>query len=535
LITGHNNNELMEKLLKESEERFKSIFIQSPIGIALFDSEGNVIDINKSFFELFGVSKIDFIKVIDLFKDFNIPTTEFNKVKKGEIVRYETTHKFEKTREKNLYETTKSGEIYVDILITPQVDNKTKSVNQYIVQIQDISEVKKAELDLRELNQNLEKLIEQRTNKLKTSEKKYRHLFEKSPFAIVLVDSKGVILNCNQAVEKIFGFSKEDFIGKNFRDLTVIPDFEMPRILNNFKCLIKEKNPKPMIIQILNKERNLIWCRTDSTFLKFKNKLLVQIIVQDISDYVKSKQQLKEQNQKLQDLNNLKSEFFQRLSHDLKNPLVAIKGYTEMMLEACRNNINFNFEHRLKQILQSSFYIENIIYNLIESTKLDSINLELNLSTENVSEIIKKSVKDFRIMADLRDISLDLNIEKDLITKLDKAQIYDVISNLLSNAIKFTPKGGKVLIQAEVKENFIIISIKDNGVGFTKEEIKNIFIKFRKLDRSKEDLDILQEGSGLGLFLSKKIIELHGGKIWVESKGRNEGLIFFFSLPLIKD
>ncbi len=219
MITGHNNNELMERLLKEYEERFKSIFIQSPIGIALFDSEGNIIDINKACLDLFGVSKLDFIKHIDLFKDFNIPTIEFNKLKKGESVRYETTLNFEKTREQNLNKTSKSGEIYIDILITPQVDKKTKSMNQYIVQIQDISDVKKAELELRELNQNHEKLIEQKTNKLKTSAKKYKHLFEKSPFAIFLADSKGVIINCNQAVEKIFGFSKEDFIGKSHREL----------------------------------------------------------------------------------------------------------------------------------------------------------------------------------------------------------------------------------------------------------------------------------------------------------------------------
>jgi signal transduction histidine kinase len=124
-------------------------------------------------------------------------------------------------------------------------------------------------------------------------------------------------------------------------------------------------------------------------------------------------------------------------------------------------------------------------------------------------------------------------MQDNLITLIEKEQIHQVISNLLNNAVKYTPPGGSIEIKSEIKENFIIISINDNGIGFTEEEKGMIFKQFGKIERYGQGLDIIAEGSGFGLFISKRIIELHGGEIWVESEGRNKGSTFYLSLPLI--
>ena len=110
-----------------------------------------------------------------------------------------------------------------------------------------------------------------------------------------------------------------------------------------------------------------------------------------------------------------------------------------------------------------------------------------------------------------------------------------VISNLLMNAIKYTPPRGWIDIKTEIKDDFIIVSIKDNGIGFTEEEKGKIFKQFGKIERYGQGLDLGIDGTGLGLYISKKIVESHGGKIWMDSKGKNKGSIFYFSLPRIKD
>ena len=119
-------------------------------------------------------------------------------------------------------------------------------------------------------------------------------------------------------------------------------------------------------------------------------------------------------------------------------------------------------------------------------------------------------------------------------TKFEKEQILHVLNNLISNAIKYTPTNGKIEIKSQIKEKFYIISIKDNGIGFTQDEKNRIFKQFGKIEHYGQGFDVYSEGSGFGLYISKKIIELHDGNIWMESEGRDKGSSFNFSLPIIK-
>ena len=120
-------------------------------------------------------------------------------------------------------------------------------------------------------------------------------------------------------------------------------------------------------------------------------------------------------------------------------------------------------------------------------------------------------------------------------TSFEPEQMHQAISNLISNAIKYTPPDGTIEIESEIKDSLIIISIKDSGIGLTKEEKDRLFTQFGKIERYGQGLDIISDGSGLGLYISKKIVELHGGKIWVESEGRNKGSTFYFTLPIIQE
>ena len=127
--------------------------------------------------------------------------------------------------------------------------------------------------------------------------------------------------------------------------------------------------------------------------------------------------------------------------------------------------------------------------------------------------------------------TIELNLPKKLLVKIDKVKIDRVITNLLSNAIKFTPSKGKISLYLKIKEKNYEFSINDTGIGIEQKNITKLFRKFSRINLEK-NLSINSEGTGLGLYLSKKIIDLHGGNIWVYSNGKDQGSTFYFSLPL---
>ena len=135
----------------------------------------------------------------------------------------------------------------------------------------------------------------------------------------------------------------------------------------------------------------------------------------------------------------------------------------------------------------------------------------------------------------LRNQKITIDLSDDRVMYLDKEKIQTVITNLLTNAIKYTPSGGNITINSRIKKKMLIISIKDDGIGLQKEEITQLFKPFGKIEKYGRGWDIISDGIGLGLYLSKEIIDLHEGKIWVESAGLNKGSTFYFSLPIIRN
>ena len=154
----------------------------------------------------------------------------------------------------------------------------------------------------------------------------------------------------------------------------------------------------------------------------------------------------------------------------------------------------------------------------------------MNLQEENIVEIVRNCINENRVLASKRSIILELHLPEVVNIKIDKIRIEQVVTNLLSNAFKNTPKKGIIRIKLEEKGNIVYFKIKDTGIGLTKKEMENLFTQFGKIERYGQKMDIDIEGSGLGLYISKEIVDLHGGHIWVESAGRNEGATFFVKL-----
>lgn len=174
-----------------------------------------------------------------------------------------------------------------------------------------------------------------------------------------------------------------------------------------------------------------------------------------------------------------------------------------------------------------------MINNLLDISRIEYKKLKLEKQLNDLSQMIKECSNEFKYLIKERKIILSLDLPEVLYLNIDKIRIEQVISNSLSNAIKNTPPNGKIKVILQKTEKWANISVSDTGIGLNIEELKKIFTRFGKIERYGKDLEYLDiKGAGLGLYISKEIVKLHGGHIWAESKGRNKGSVFKIKLPI---
>ena len=185
----------------------------------------------------------------------------------------------------------------------------------------------------------------------------------------------------------------------------------------------------------------------------------------------------------------------------------------------------------LERVEKNARTLEKYIDQLTDVMTIDAERLTLNKKEYNICEIVKKCIDSFSLLLDKKKISIKTYNLKDIFLSIDQEKIEKVFSNLILNAIKFSNKNSKIEISSSENDDEIIFKVKDYGKGISKENIGKIFNKFVKLEKG-EDIDTsIDKGMGLGLYISKGIVEAHGGKIWVESEGLGKGAEFIFTLP----
>jgi len=222
-----------------------------------------------------------------------------------------------------------------------------------------------------------------------------------------------------------------------------------------------------------------------------------------------------------------KSDFLANMSHELRTPLNAIIGFSQVLRERMVGDVNEKQAEYLDDILSSGNHLLSLINDTIDLSKVEAGQVELELAPFSLQEALERGVAMVRerAMRDGVQVTLDANPEVDVVAG-DERRIRQVIFNLLSNAVKFTPSGGSVDVHAKQVNGEVSISVADTGPGIAAEDLRRIFEEFQQTEAGIEQ----GEGTGLGLALSKRLVELHGGRIWVDSElGR--GSTFVFTLP----
>jgi len=244
----------------------------------------------------------------------------------------------------------------------------------------------------------------------------------------------------------------------------------------------------------------------------------------------KMKDEIDGQSNKLKQLNSTKDKFFSIIAHDLKNPFNSIAGFTDLMIE---NNEIYDAAKRLKflKIIKgSTAKVSSLLDNLLIWASSQSGNLKFNPKNINLAQQVAGVISFLEIQAINKDISVINKVEKNVHVNADENMLDTILRNLISNAIKFTLPKGEIQVFSSLKNDFVEITVNDNGVGMTEAEIATIF-NVNEINSSLGTSN--EQGSGLGLILCKDFVESHGGKIWVESV-INEGSEFKFTLPVWK-
>jgi len=265
-----------------------------------------------------------------------------------------------------------------------------------------------------------------------------------------------------------------------------------------------------------------------------KNIIQRQIIEEKLKEtnkalYIANKNlenKVKERTKKIENLLEGKDKLIIQLGHDLKTPLTPLMGLLPFIEEK-------EDDPEIKKLLQISIknvhFIRNLVSKSIDIARLDSDLYKFNFEKTDFNREVEKVIETNRCIFDDNDFFVENNIDDNCFVRIDRLRIREVLNNLINNAVKFSNDGnGSIVFDADIADDFLLIKVKDTGLGLKSEEIDHVFDEFYKADESRHDLN----SNGLGLSISKRIIEKHGGKIWLESKGEKKGLTVFFTLPL---
>jgi len=389
---------------------------------------------------------------------------------------------------------------------------------------------------------------------IKDSENRYRDLFNGISDLIMIHDLKGFLLNVNPAVCKLSGYTFEELIGRPISDL-IIPKFRSLFQDEYLQHIIKQKHLEGVVI----------FQAKDGThhYIEFRNTLTNQEGSEpyisgsgrDVTEQMRAEKALKEAKRIAETANLAKSEFLANMSHELRTPLNHIIGFTELVVDKNFGEINEVQQEYLGDALHSSRHLLSLINDILDLSKVEAGKLELQLSDVNLKMILENSLVMIKEKAMKHGIKLLTNMDDipETIT-VDERKFKQIMYNLLSNAVKFTPDGGEICLTADLadgslpiadsnmekvsdqglrakshelkaSQKFIRISVTDSGIGIKQEDLERIFNPFEQVENSASRRF---QGTGLGLSLTKQLVELHGGRIWVESEVEGKGSAFRF-------
>lgn len=351
-------------------------------------------------------------------------------------------------------------------------------------------------------------------------------IIDSSQDAIISRSLDGTITSWNVGAEQIFGFEKNEILGESIA--TITPSIYEDEELSLIGKICRGESVDSLDTIRLDKNGNQIHVTlTFSPIKDSRNRVVgISMIARDNRDQMQIRRQLQVYNEQLKQLSQQKSQFIGMASHELKTPLTVIRGHLEWMALESQTNGHLHNNASVNKALIHIEKLSDLVSNLLDVSKVDQGMLNLNPSTYRLSDILLESIDSVRSTEATHEILLETDCDG-LEVFVDKQRIEQAVINLLLNAIKYSPDADQVLVRCATDGKNAIVSVKDYGIGIPPDQVDKIFVRFFRV----EGLAPTFSGLGVGLYITKEIINRHKGSIWVEST-EGEGSTFYVKIPL---
>lgn len=498
-----------EELLRESEERYRSILNASPDEITITDMEGRILMASPAAIQIFGCKNTDEMIGLSI-TDFIIPEEREGALSHIDLMKQGVI--------KGLGEYTglhMDGSFFTMEVNAEFIRDANGEPFQLIFIVRDVSDRKRAEEEQQKAEEWLQTLS---------------IAIEQSPVATVITDLAGNIVFVNPKFTETTGYSAEEAIGKNPRILNsgIKPKTEYEEL---WDTILSGKNWRGVFHNI-KKNGELYWESAVISPVKNQEGVITHFLAvkEDITQRIKAEDEIKRKNEELIKIDSEKDKFFSIIAHDLRSPFNGFLGLTQIMAEELSSLTRDEIQEIAVSMQNSATNLFRLLENLLKWARMQQGLIPFKKEFVDLLPIVNDSVEMLKESAKNKKIELTVNFPDNLKVFVDVDMLQTVIRNLVSNALKFTPRGGKISISAKTSERKgVEISVTDSGIGMNWAMVDNLFKLDVKTNRNgTED----EPSTGLGLLLCKEFIEKHGGKLWVESQ-EGKGSVFYFTIPYI--
>lgn len=399
---------------------------------------------------------------------------------------------------------------------------------------------------LKDSNVNLENQVQLRTQEINKAQKEeaaarsmLQYVLDNIPVAVFWKDRNLSYLGCNKRFATDAGLENpNEIIGKTdyqmvWKDRADLYRTDDSSVMEMDKAKLAYEEPQ-------TSNHGLIWLQTSKIPMHDDNNDVIGLlgVYEDITKRKEHENELAEAKESAQQANQAKSQFIANMSHELRTPMHSISSFANLAIKRSDDEKQLRY---LQNIRTSSIRLTGLLNDLLDLSKLESGKMEAEFIEQDLTTLIQQSASEVNSLAQDKNITISINTEENFECMIDHGLITQVIVNIFSNAIKFSPNNSVIDVNLETNKNqfcdnssqqLIKIRVIDEGVGIPPDEIDQVFDKFVQSSKTKSN----SGGTGLGLPISKEIIELHKGKIWVESPpdGREKGSAFIMELPVLQ-
>ena len=490
----------------ESNNYFE-IFDHFPIGIFIINRNFNVIYWNEILEEWTKIDKKDIInKDIRLFfPNFN---EKINELRLKDIFLGGPPLLLSSYFHNYIIEIpTYNGKLRVQQTTVSAIQSQDATEFYALISIQDTTDLTNKIFDYRK---ERDKAIE--------GEAKIRAVFNNVLDAIITINDNGIIEEVNESIENIFGYKPEELIGKNISILMPEPHKSSHNqyLANYLNTGIKKVIGQKKELIAVKKNGEIFPIELGVTEVQVKNKILFSGIIRDITERKKTEEEIIKSKEIAISSNKMKSEFLANISHELRTPMNAVIGISKMLLKYNSENLTNKQKEGLGLVYQSGERLLNLINDILDLSKVESGKMSVKITEFNLNDLLNNLINLVKNLILTKDIQFFIEKSLDIpdIINSDFDKLNQILLNILGNSVKFTEKG-KIILKIHQNQNKLYFEIKDTGIGIEKKNIHYIFEAFRQIDSSDTKK---YKGTGLGLTIVKKFINLLNGEIEVESE-----------------